>query len=65
MASLPEQEAHVREILARSRVEDWDALRLTTCYAADRCQGDLGCPFLVSCQSAGAEPDDDYDDERW
>lgn len=49
------QEAHARRILAWSRVKDWDALRLTACYVADKCQRDLGCPFLASCRDSELE----------
>jgi hypothetical protein len=45
------QEEHARDVLARSRVQDWDSFRLTTCYAADQCQNDMCCPFRDGCAS--------------
>lgn len=33
----------------------WDRFILTACYAADRCQHDLGCPFLEGCEIVNAE----------
>jgi len=63
VTSQPGQERHTREILARSRAGDWDKFMLTACYAADRCQGDLGCPFSGTCSRwSGCPDDDEYDD---
>jgi hypothetical protein len=42
----------IREILTRSRVDDWDALRATACYLADECRLDGTCPFLAGCERA-------------
>lgn len=41
-------------------VTDEDRYRLTTCYVAGRCQGDLGCPRWAACHHAPGE-DDDFD----
>ena len=55
MDGLSKQQEHAREVLARSHVADWEKLQATTCYAADQCQYDLGCPFLSGCRAADAE----------
>ena len=39
--------------------DEQDQFRLTTCYAADRCQGDLGCPHPPGCLTR------DDDGEPW
>ena len=47
-------------------VTDEDRYRLTSCYAAGRCQGDLGCPRWLYCyRSPYLDEDDGYDDEGW
>lgn len=44
----------------------WDAFMLTTCYAAGRCQADLGCPGTYGCRHVpGGSRDAEYDDEGW
>lgn len=45
----------MRAALARSRAGDRDRFSLTTCRAADRCQRDLGCPFLAGCRDSELE----------
>jgi hypothetical protein len=45
---------------------DFDVYRLTTCYAAGHCQGDLSCPGVIGCyRRPDLLPDDEdgYDDE--
>lgn len=50
----------------KTAAPDDDAYRLTACYAAGRCQGDLGCPRPPG-RHCLLRPDDDYDDalEPW
>jgi hypothetical protein len=47
-----ERAAHLEEIFARNRVDDWEALRACRCYTEDRCMMDKGCPFISTCQTA-------------
>lgn len=45
----------MRTALARCDRADLDRFTLTACRAADRCQRDLGCPFLASCRDSELE----------
>jgi len=49
---MDKQFRHVKEVLSRSHVDDWDALRACRCYTEDTCTLDIGCPFAVNCLAA-------------
>lgn len=50
----PEQAAHLEELFARNRVEDWGALEASRCNADDTCTMDPACPFISGCETAEA-----------
>jgi hypothetical protein len=39
-----------RKALAVESAPDQEKLRATACYAAGRCQYDLGCPLMAACR---------------
>lgn len=45
----------LRESRMRDADADQGAFLATACYAASRCQWDLGCPYRPGCHSAGFE----------
>ena len=49
------EERRLQRAQARDEAADPARFAATACYAASRCQWDLGCPYLDSCHSAAAE----------
>jgi hypothetical protein len=51
-------EQDVIDVLDGTRVADHGRFSRTACFAADKCQLDLGCPFLRSCRLSWLDSDD-------
>ena len=45
----------LREARERDATADQGAFLATTCFAAGKCQWDLGCPYRPGCHSSGID----------